>query len=215
MEGPACVIGIADPGVMGTKKPLRGNHPPRGAGWLSHFDGKQALISCGFRVGGGVCGASSHFELPFLCRLRCRLLPRSCLATVWTLEFPLEQSLRISDLSITTRRIGNKHVEWMEKDDNMHIPRGERLAILVTGLSKCGVLENMLRSLVVNVIEEIGLDLVDVYVHLEVARDSNQTTAELSQIVAELLPVSVLRASIVDSGGQKSTQLLSGLAAGG
>ena len=75
------------------------------------------------------------------------------------------------------------------------------------------LIENVLRALTINVIQAAGD--VDVYLHTEAARDSNMSTHALSELVHNLLPSRAIRAVIVDSGGGKSSQLMTGLAGGG
>ena len=111
---------------------------------------------------------------------------------------------------------------WTDAEDNAHLPQGERLAVLISGLSKRGaefdIFENVLHSVHANVVEALGEDLVDVYLHIEAAPDSNQTAAQLAGLIASLLPERIVRGSILQgsaTGGGPPPPLHSGLAAGG
>jgi len=111
---------------------------------------------------------------------------------------------------------GAQLASWRDAEDNVNLPQRHRLALLLTGLSKRGVIENVLRALTINVIQAAGGDGdVDVYVHTEAARDSNMSALALSELFHALLPSHAIRAVIVDSGGEKGSQMMTGLAGGG
>ena len=110
---------------------------------------------------------------------------------------------------------------WVGNEDNVDLPQGRRLALLVVGLARRGVFENVLRALTLNVVEPVGVTEVDVYVHLEPAVEGENktfTAAELTECLATLLPVAVVRASVIlPAGAGRATlgQRFGGHAAGG
>ena len=87
--------------------------------------------------------------------------------------------------------------------------------MLITGLCKIGVIENVMRALGTNVIEAAGIDDVDVYVHTQPTFDSNLTSGETLQLIRALLPPHVLRGSIVTERAHRMVQKRDGLAGGG
>jgi len=91
---------------------------------------------------------------------------------------------------------------WTDAEDNGHLPQGERLAVLITGLSKkrdgeFDVFQHVLQSVKTNVVEAIGADLVDVYLSIEAASNSNVTAQQLAALIASVLPERNVRASIL------------------
>jgi hypothetical protein len=112
---------------------------------------------------------------------------------------------------------------WTDAEDNGHLPQGERLAVLITGLSKkrdgeFDVFQHVLQSVKTNVVEAIGADLVDVYLHIEAASNSNVSAQQLAVLIASVLPERNVRASILHgstTGSDTPPALHNGLAAGG
>ena len=73
---------------------------------------------------------------------------------------------------------------------------------MITGLSKkrdgeFDVFQHVLQSVKTNVVEAIGADLVDVYLSIEAASNSNVTAQQLAALIASVLPERNVRASIL------------------
>ena len=94
---------------------------------------------------------------------------------------------------------------------------------MITGLSKkrdgeFDVFQHVLQSVKTDVVEAIGADLVDVYLHIEAPSNSNVTAQQLAVLIASVLPERNVRASILHgstTGSDTPPALHNGLAAGG
>ena len=59
------------------------------------------------------------------------------------------------------------------------------------------LLQHVLQSVKTDVVEAIGADLVDVYLHIEAPSNSNVTAQQLAVLIASVLPERNVRASIL------------------
>jgi hypothetical protein len=84
--------------------------------------------------------------------------------------------------------------------DNRRLPLGNRVAVIVSGLGKRGVLEHALHSLQKNVVEALGRDNVHVFVHTEPS-ESSFTTSEVLGILTQHLSPANLRGYVINVPG--------------
>jgi hypothetical protein len=94
-----------------------------------------------------------------------------------------------------TTRILSRHDESYR--DNWDLPLGPRIAVIVSGLGKKGVLEHALRSLQTNVVDAMGRDRVHVFLHIE---SRGFSSAEVYDVLTQNLdPSNLKRFAINDS----------------
>jgi hypothetical protein len=141
------------------------------------------------RAKGSLSGTGSY-------RSRRAQLPRRC-------SSPVLQSVMII-LMFTAVTTGNEHETHVL--DNGHLPVGDKVAILIVGLSRSITPALMLPSLREHVLRGLGEKHVHVFVHTCARANSDfsdeQQTAERQELVdmyRELIPEEVLKAVVVTS----------------